>query len=209
MGLLYTIGHSQHELEYFYNLLKKYNINNLLDVRSTPYSKYAEAYNKEQLRNSLSIKGIKYSFMGKFFGARPDNIELYNEEGYLDFEKVAKSDLFIKGMENVLLGLEKGNNIALMCTEKDPIDCHRAIMVSRAFSLNGIDIKHILPNGKIQTQQELDERLLDKYFPNRAQLSLFNYNDEITSDEDNVKLAYRERNKEIGYHLKQRERIVV
>lgn len=209
MGLLYTIGHSQHELEYFYNLLKKYNINNLLDVRSTPYSKYAEAYNKEQLRNSLSVKGIKYSFMGKFFGARPDNIELYNEEGYLDFEKVAKSDLFIKGMENVLLGLEKGNNIALMCTEKDPIDCHRAIMVSRAFSLNGIDIKHILPNGKIQTQQELDERLLDKYFPNRAQLSLFNYNDEITSDEDNVKLAYRERNKEIGYHLKQRERIVV
>ena len=95
-----------------------------------------------------------------------------------------------------------------MCTEKDPIDCHRAIMVARAFSLRGIDVKHILPNGKYQTQQELDERLLDKYFPDRAQLSIFNY-DKVISAEENIKLAYRERNKEIGYHLQHRERVIV
>jgi hypothetical protein len=111
-------------------------------------------------------------------------------------------------MENVKLGLKRGNNIVLMCTEKDPIDCHRAIMVARAFSLDGIDVKHILPNGKFQTQQELDRRLLNRYFPNRAQLSIFDYNDPI-SDEENIKLAYRERNKEIGYHLKQKERAIV
>lgn len=208
MGFLYTIGHSQHEFEYFIDLLKKYEINYLLDVRSTPYSKYAEIYNKEMLSSLLSTKGIKYSFMGKFFGARPDNVELYNEEGYLDFEKVSYSDLFIKGMENVNLGLKRGNNIVLMCTEKDPIDCHRAIMVARAFSLRGIDVKHILSNGKYQTQQELDERLLDKYFPNRAQLSIFNY-DKVINVEENIKLAYRERNKEIGYHLESKERVVV
>lgn len=208
MGFLYTIGHSQHEFGYFSNLLKIYEINYLLDVRSTPYSKYAETYNKEMLSSLLSAKGIKYSFMGKFFGARPDNAELYNEEGYLDFEKVSYSDLFIKGMENVNLGLKRGNNIVLMCTEKDPIDCHRAIMVARAFSLRGIDVKHILPNGKYQTQQELDERLLDKYFPNRAQLSIFNYN-KVISVEENIKLAYRERNKEIGYYLQHKEVAIV
>lgn len=208
MGLLYTIGHSQHEFGYFSNLLKIYDINYLLDVRSTPYSKYAETYNKELLSSLLSTKGIKYSFMGKFFGARPDNAELYNEEGYLDFEKVSYSDLFIKGIESVDLGLKRGNNIVLMCTEKDPIDCHRAIMVARAFALRGIDVKHILPNGKYQTQQELDERLLDKYFPDRAQLSIFNY-DKVISAEENIKLAYRERNKEIGYHLQHRERVIV
>lgn len=208
MGLLYTVGHSQHEFEYFSKLLKKYEIDYLLDVRSTPYSKYAEIYNKEQLSILLSTKGIKYSFMGKFFGARPDNIDLYNEEGYLDFEKVSHSDLFIKGIENVIWGLERGNNIVLMCTEKDPIDCHRAIMVARAFFLNGIAVKHILPNGKIQTQQELDERLLDRYFPDRAQLSIFNY-DKVMNDEENIKLAYRERNREIGYHLQHRERAIV
>ena len=126
----------------------------------------------------------------------------------MDFEKTSHSDLFVKGMESVKLGLERGNNIVLMCTEKDPIDCHRAIMVARAFSLDGIDVKHILPNGKFQTQQELDKRLLNRYFPDRAQLTLFDYNDPV-SDEDNIKLAYRERNKEIGYHLKQKERAIV
>ena len=109
--------------------------------------------------NSLASEGITYFFMGKFFGARPDNTDLYSKEGYLDFEKTSRSDLFITGMENVKLGLKKGNNIVLMCTEKDPIDCHRAIMVARAFSLEGIDIQHILPDGKLQTQQELDRRL--------------------------------------------------
>lgn len=201
MGCLYTIGHSRYEFEYFADLLKKYEINYLIDVRSTPYSKYAETYNKEQLSSFLSAKGIKYSFMGKFFGARPDNLELYNEEGYLDFEKTSHSDLFLKGMENVKLGLKRENNIVLMCTEKDPMDCHRAIMVARAFSLDGIEAKHILPNGNFQTQRELDERLLDRYFPDRAQLSLFDYN-KVISEEENIKIAYRKRNKEIGYHLK-------
>ena len=141
MGLLYTIGHSRYEFEYFANLLKKFEINYLLDVRSTPYSKYAETFNREQLENSLASEGITYFFMGKFFGARPDNTDLYSKEGYLDFEKTSRSDLFITGMENVKLGLKKGNNIVLMCTEKDPIDCHRAIMVARAFSLEGIDVQ--------------------------------------------------------------------
>lgn len=208
MGLLYTIGHSQHDFEYFSRLLKKNNINYVLDVRSTPYSKYAETYNRECLNGLLMRKNIIYSYMGKYFGARPGNIELYNEEGYLDFEKVAQSDLFIKGMKNVILGLSQGNNIALMCTEKDPIDCHRAILVARAFTLNGIQVTHILSNGKLQTQKELDKRLLDMYFPDRSQLSIFNYNN-ILDDEELIKLAYKERNREIGYHLQNKHRVVV
>ena len=200
MGLLYTIGHSRYEFEYFANLLKKFEINYLLDVRSTPYSKYAETFNREQLENSLASEGITYFFMGKFFGARPDNTDLYSKEGYLDFEKTSRSDLFITGMENVKLGLKKTLDRVLMCTEKDPIDCHRAIMVARAFSLEGIDVQHILPDGKLQTQQELDRRLLDRYFPDRTQLSLFDYNDPV-NDEEIIKSAYRKRNKEIGYHL--------
>lgn len=208
MGLLYTIGHSQHDFEYFINLLKYNNINYLLDVRSTPYSRYAETYNREHLSNLLLKKNIIYSYMGKYFGARPANIELYNEEGYLDFEKVAQSELFIKGMKNVILGLNRGNNIVLMCTEKDPIDCHRAILVARAFSLNDVNVTHILPDGKLQTQKELDERLLDMYFPDRTQLSIFNFNSAI-NDEENLKMAYKERNREIGFHLRNKQHAVV
>ena len=200
MGLLYTIGHSQHTFEYFCKLLNSYNINYILDVRSTPYSNYAKIYNSENLRVLLLYKNISYSYMGKYFGARPRNIELYSKEGYLDFEKVAQSDVFIKGMKNVILGLSRGNNIALMCTEKDPIDCHRAILVARAFTINGINVTHILPDGSLQTQKELDKRLLDMYFPDRTHLSFFNFCN-IANEEEILKLAYRKRNKKIGYHL--------
>ena len=106
---------------------------------------------------------------------------------------------FKKGLNNIIKGLKQNNNICLMCTEKDPIDCHRAIMVARAFSLKGIDVSHILQNGEIQTQKELDERLLDLYFPDRNQLSLFA--EDNLSREQMLVEAYRKRNKKIGYEM--------
>lgn len=118
----------------------------------------------------------------------------------MDFEKVAQSERFNIGVKNVILGLEQNNNIALMCTEKDPIDCHRAILVARAFELRGIEVNHILSDGTLQNQRKLDERLLDMYFPEREQLSIFNYND-IPDDDEYITRAYRKRNEEIGYHI--------
>jgi uncharacterized protein (DUF488 family) len=208
MGELFTVGHSQHTLEYFMDLLKKQGVNYVLDVRSTPYSKYAEQFNRENVCNLLQRANITYSFMGKYFGARPEDKLLYNDDGYLDFEKVTQSEKFNVGIKSVLLGLEQGNNIALMCTEKDPLDCHRAIMVARAFNLEGIKVKHILSNGNIQTQRVLDKRLLEKYFPDRGQLSLFSYDNEI-SDDEYIRQAYRKRNREIGYHLQRNESVAI
>lgn len=200
LGELFTIGHSKYNIKYFIGLLNKYRIDYLLDVRSIPYSKYAEQYNKENISRELNFVNIKYSFMGKFFGARPQNLELYNDEGYLDFEKVRESQDFNKGIENVILGLNQGHRIALMCTEKEPIDCHRAILVARAFEMQMIYAKHILSDGKILTQQQLDEQLLQKYFPDRRQLSLFAHEKQI-SEEENLAEAYRKRNAEIGHYI--------
>lgn len=204
MGNLFTIGHSKYTTEYFISLLEKNNINYVLDVRSTPYSKYAEQFNRENVHMFLEKNGIKYSYMGKYFGARPPEVSLYSEEGYLDFEKVIQSERFHIGMENVILGLKKGNKIALMCTEKDPIDCHRAIMVARAFDRKRIEVNHILSDGDLQTQRELENRLLEKYFPDREQLSLFNYQN-VVSDEEYIVQAYRKRNKDIGYYINQKQ----
>lgn len=103
LGELFTIGHSQHNINYFIGLLKEYSIDYLLDVRSTPYSKYAEQYNKDNISKELDLANIRYNFMGKYFGARPQNLDLYNNEGYLDFEKVKKSPNFNKGIENVIV----------------------------------------------------------------------------------------------------------
>jgi hypothetical protein len=95
-----------------------------------------------------------------------------------------------------------------MCTEKDPLDCHRAIMVARAFNLAGVEVKHILPNGNIQIQAVLDKRLLEKYFPDRGQLSLFTY-DNGMSDDEYIRRAYRKRNREIGYRLQHSKSVAI
>ncbi|MCC8107241.1 MAG: DUF488 domain-containing protein [Clostridiales bacterium] len=198
MGKLFTVGHSVHKPDFFADLLNQYHINYLLDVRSTPYSRYAEWYNRENLSVWLKNLDIHYSFMGKYFGARQPEAELYSPEGYLDFEKVTASERFRIGLENVKKGLAQGNRIAFMCTEKDPIDCHRAIMVARAFELKGMEVEHILPDGSLQSQNELGQRLLQRYFPDRNQLSLFDFQNDI-SEEEYIKRAYRLRNAEIGY----------
>ena len=208
MGKLFTIGHSQYTPEYFVKLLKRHGVNYLLDVRSTPYSRYAEQFNRESIYAFLEKNDVKYSYMGKYFGARPTELDLYSPEGYLDFEKVAQSERFNIGVENVIVGLGRGNRIALMCTEKDPIDCHRAIMVARAFDIRGIGVDHILPDGSIQTQKELDNRLLDMYFPDREQLSIFNYNNTVSKEEYLIQ-AYRKRNEEIGYRISVKQVVAI
>lgn len=198
MGQLYTIGHSTYPIEHFLELLKKYEVQYILDVRSTPFSRYAFQYNADVLEKYLKDHDIHYSKMGKYFGARQPDLSLYHKDGYLDFDKVRDSDLFKAGRDNVIKGLNDFN-IALMCTEKYPVDCHRTIMVARGFELAGIDVKHILHNGDLYTQKEVNNELLDKYFPERMQLSLFA--NENKSDTELLMEAYQIRNSEIGYRL--------
>lgn len=205
MGQLFTVGHSTNEKEHFLKILKQNNVEYILDVRSTPYSRHAPQYNREELNAYLKANGIQYAHMGRHFGARQSDPALYNEAGYLDFERVRVSENFIKGKENVKLGLKKFN-IALMCTEKHPIDCHRAIMVARGFELDDIPVQHILNDGSLLSQGELNQMLLDRYFPNRNQMTIFQCIGEVQAmdDSDNLKEAYRKRNSEIGYHIERR-----
>ena len=209
MGNLYTIGHSTVEIDFFLHLLHLHDIDCVFDVRSTPYSKYASQYNKDVIGSILKNNGIRYVYMGTYFGARQEDWSLYDDDGILDFEKVRASEAFNIRMKSVERGLDQGHNIALMCTEKDPFDCHRAIMVGRGFELDNIQVNHILQNGKLQSQQELNERLLDCFFPDRGQLSL-NFNDEKEkSDQECLVEAYQKRNKQIGYHIETGYRNVV
>lgn len=196
---IYTIGHSQHSIDYFISMLEKYDINYVLDVRSTPHSQFAEAYNRERIGIALKRADIEYVFMGSFFGARPKDKTLYSKEGYLDFEKVRKDVKFQSGVDNVIKGIQEGNNITLMCTEKDPLECHRAILVARTFYDRGIDVQHILADSSLQSHDELNERLVDMYFPDRYQISMFACDNK--TDEECLEESYRYQNKKIGYCL--------
>lgn len=205
--VLLSIGHSQHPVEYFIDLLKSHNVNYLLDVRSTPYSQFAANYNRENIKDMLQKNGIGYAYMGDYFGARPTDYLLYSPSGYLDFEKVANSEKFKKGFNNVERGVNQGYRIAFMCTEKDPIECHRTILVTREFYKAGYLIEHIMPDNTIQTQDVINKRLLDMYYPNRNQISLFS--SENLSKEQYINEAYKKQNKRIGYHIEELNKKIV
>ncbi|MCQ2965957.1 MAG: DUF488 domain-containing protein [Alphaproteobacteria bacterium] len=195
---IFTIGHSVHRIDDFIDLLKSYQIDYVIDVRSDPHSKYAYEFNKENLKPAIEKNLLNYVHMGKYFGARREDMSLYsrkeNGKRYLDFDKVRSSEDFLKGYESICRGVEKFN-IAFMCAEKNPMDCHRAIMVSKAFTDHGYKVKHILEDGTIETQNQLDQELLNKYCPNRNQIDMFSSKKET----DYLLEAYQKRNMEIGF----------
>lgn len=201
MRHLYTIGHSTHNIDDFISLLQKYHIDTIVDIRSIPYSKFASSYNKEALKNYLKKFQIQYIFMGELLGAKYDDKSfLFDEDdvnnGKVDFQKVQNSDKFRDGIRRLNSGIDKGYNISLMCSEKEPFDCHRFVLVSRVLSLDNIEVSHIYPD-KVRSQKELEERLLEKYDKKLPQIDLFN--PELTQN-SKLQIAYRLRNIDIAYN---------
>jgi len=202
MNTIYTIGHSVHEIDYFIELLKKYDINLVLDVRSSPYSKYAPQFNKKNIEEKLEENGIHYNFVGDSFGARQKNPNLYSKDGIVDFDKVRESIKF-KATFNKVIDNINNANMVLMCSEKEPIDCHRSILISKAFYRKGINIQHILADGEIETQKDLENRLLSLYkLPTKTEVTLDFFNKNSDNNKfDHLKQAYTKRNKDIGYSI--------
>jgi len=201
MDIIYTIGHSNHEEQQLLHLLKKHAIDTILDVRSSPYSKRFPQFNRELLKPYLMQNSISYLFLGEPFGARQPDPVYYHQEGWLIYASYTKSLSFRAGIQKLDEVLAANRLPALLCAEKDPFDCHRAIMVSRALDLLGYSPLHILADGSIQTQSELDLRLLDKYFPHREETSIFDLIDGETSDQDRISEAYLLRNKAIAWRI--------
>lgn len=191
---LYTIGYAGFpDTQDFLNALHRFGIQILIDVRSSPFSAYHAAYNKDVLSKLLNENGIFYSNFARQFGARQEDPSFY-KNGRLDFETFSQSDQFLEGVHKV----DASNAVvAFMCAEKKPSECHRTILVARAFSDKGQDVTHIMPGGGTITQKDIEQELLDTYFPNRAQASIFEEMNK--SEEEYIAEAYRLRNDEIGF----------
>lgn len=156
--LLYTLGHSVHPLERFGELLAAHGVDAVADVRSSPYSRYNPQYNRENLRASLRALGTAYVFLGEELGARSDDPACY-ENGRVSYLRLARTDPFRKGLDRVLEGMRKFR-VALLCAEKDPLFCHRALLVSRRLAERGVAVAHIGPDAALETHEELETRLL-------------------------------------------------
>lgn len=194
--IIYTVGHSTHQLDFFLELLKEYGISCLIDVRSIAASTYNPQYNQEPLKNFLKLNGIDYLHFAEEFGARHSDPDLLDNEGKVDFEKVKKSWAFKNGVERLWQGLDKGFTIALMCSESEPFDCHRFSMISIALDKDGFDVMHIMKDKTLKTNAELEKQLLKKYDKKLPKPDMFNPN---ISSEEQLKEAYRLKNKEIGF----------
>jgi uncharacterized protein (DUF488 family) len=194
--VIYTVGHSTHQLDYFFELLNEYGVTCLIDVRSVAASSYNPQYNQEPLKKYLKGKGITYLHFAEEFGARHADPDLLDDEGKVDFAKVRKSWAFKNGVERIWQGLDKGFIISLMCSESEPFDCHRFSMVSIALDNDGFDVKHIMKDKTLKTNTDLENQLLKKYDKKLPKPDMFNPN--VTLD-DQLKEAYRLRNKEIAF----------
>ena len=158
---IYTIGHSNHEIETFINLLKTPKIDMIVDVRSAPFSKMYPHFNRDTLESVLKDNKIGYLFLGDLIGGRSRNRSDY-ENGQVVYSRLASKNDYQATIKRVLDGSAKFQ-IALMCSEKEPLDCHRTLLVSQSLSDLDVEVAHIHADGKIESQSDVLNRLLRNY----------------------------------------------
>jgi uncharacterized protein (DUF488 family) len=156
---IFTIGHSNHQMEAFLHLLDVHSITVLADVRSSPFSRMFPHFNQKPLRVGLRRVGIQYVFMGDSLGGRPDDPNCF-KVGQVQYDRVALIPAFSEGLDRLIHGAE-GYRILLMCSEKDPIKCHRMLLIARYLIKRGADVQHILADGKLESQEDAENRMLD------------------------------------------------
>ena len=157
---IYTIGHSNHQFVRFADLLKQHQVTAVADVRSIPYSRRYPQFNQRELSEALKGYDIAYVFLGRELGARSSDPAYYRNRR-VQYRRLAETTLFRAGMDRVLQG-SKRMRIALMCAEKDPLNCHRTILVARELIRLGKTVNHILADGRLETQEAAMKRLRER-----------------------------------------------
>ena len=157
---IYTIGHSNRQMAGLAELLQAHRIDAVADVRSAPFSKIHPQFNRDVIAASLALENLEYVFLGKELGGRSSDPRCY-VNGQIAYQKLAQTEVFKRGLERVQSGSEKGYTIALLCAEKDPLMCHRGLLISRELSAKGAKVIHILDQQQVETHEESVMRLLE------------------------------------------------
>ena len=188
--MIYTIGHSNHPIERFIALLQQNCVDAIGDVRSTPYSRFNPQFRKEKLQAALADAGVRYVFLGEELGARTRDPSCYDETGRVSYTRLAATDLFRRGIDRLLTGMQ-AHRIAIMCAEREPLDCHRTILVSRELERAGVPVTHILSDGTLESHRQAMERLASSL--KLADADLFRTTDELIEE------AYEKQGPRISY----------
>jgi uncharacterized protein (DUF488 family) len=171
------------------SLLRAAGITAVADVRTTPFSRHFPHFNEAELRSELKLDGVSYVFLGKELGGRPSGRSFYCD-GVANYEKMAKTETFASGIRRVVEGAKKFR-VALMCSEHDPLDCHRCLLVGRALSDEGVKLIHILGDGSSATHEVVEEKLLN--------LAGRSSGDLLMTEAERLAAAYRDRSLKVAY----------
>lgn len=186
---LFTIGHSDHDITRLLELLHEYQIDAVADVRSQPYSRHHPQFNRETLIDALKTIDARYVFLGRELGARRSEPESYRDNR-ARYDLIRHLPAFREGLARIQKGIET-NRIALLCAEKDPVTCHRAILVCRELRSLPVDILHIRENGLCETTASIETRLLNHW--GLDHLDLFTGRSEL------IEVAYDKQAERIAY----------
>jgi uncharacterized protein (DUF488 family) len=156
---LFTIGHSNHPLERFLELVRGAGASAIADVRSTPASRRYPWFNAARLKPRLEAEGIAYVPLGDALGGRPRDPNLYRDDGVADYAAMARTAEFRAGLDRVGEGARR-YRVCLMCAEREPLDCHRCLLVAPALAARGFSIGHILADGRIEPHADTETRLI-------------------------------------------------
>lgn len=193
---LFSIGHSNIPAERFVALLRAANVGAVADVRSTPASRFCPWFSAKNLASLLAREGMDYLYYGDALGGRPRDRSLYCD-GVADYEAMARQPEFKTGIERLLVEAAErgaGGRICLTCAERDPLDCHRCLLVARALAGRGLTIGHILHDGRIEPHNAIERRLLELVDGDR---DLF-----ATGQSEQLAAAYRRRARAVAYRAK-------
>ncbi len=184
-----TIGHSNHPIEQFLELLRGAGVTAIADVRSAPHSRYVPQFNHDALKAVLRGAGIAHVYLGKELGGRPQNKQQYRD-GVADYEKIAATEAFQAGLQRVLDGATT-HRVALLCAEQHPLDCHRCLLVGRALAAKGASVRHILPDAELMTQADIEADLLRRTGRDKEDLFM--------SPAERLAAAYREYARKVAF----------
>ncbi len=156
---VFTIGHSTHSADVFISLLRVHGVEAVADVRSSPFSRFNPQFNRQSLETSLKQNSIHYVFLGRELGARSDDPSCY-EDGRVQYARLAQTPAFQNALDRVIDGAAR-YRIALMCAEKEPLECHRTLLVAKALRARSVEVLHIHADGRLETHQAAMDRLLE------------------------------------------------
>src|SRR5258708_27596008 len=146
--IVYTIGHSNGTAERLLALLDQHGITAVADVRSQPYSRFNPQFNREELAGALKAAGIGYVFLGQELGARSADPACYRD-GRAQYSLMVQTPVFARGIERLRAGMET-HRVAILCAEKEPLTCHRTILIARYLHERNVVVHHILEDGAVE-----------------------------------------------------------